>query len=213
MDTDNRSGKPCLFVLHLTQDSWIPRKTENSMVGYLRTYVDAFLRCEDPSAPLRTSVVLLYGNVSLLPGDLKGYTEIVDVPYPDLKEIYLLVESLSHEYGTAFELADDKWEITKALAGFSVNQIRRIMPRLILNVDKDGRPLLFVKKQREKIILDAKKQVLLQNGGLLELQERQPASDRPDKLAGMKNYRERVHENRTRARDPEELLRSCGIKP
>lgn len=212
MDTDNRSGKPCLFVLHLTQDSWTPKKTENSMVGYLRTYVDAFLRCEDPNAPLRTSVVLLYGDVSLLPRDLKGFTDIVDVPYPDMKEIYSLVESISQEYGTAFELADDKWAITKALAGFSVNQIRRIMARLILNVDENARPLLFVEKAREKIILDTKKQVLLQNGGLLELQKRPFASDRPNELAGMQNYRKWVEKNRARARDPEELLRSCGIK-
>lgn len=215
------SSTPCLFVLHLTRASWNKKQNdEGSMVNALRAYVDAFLRCNDMSAPLRTSVVLLYGDIGLLPEDLKNITEIVDIPYPELKEIYSIAETIMQELETPLELYEDKLSISELLAGFSVNQVRSMMTRLILNVDEDGSPFLYDKDKREKLIREAKKQVLLQNGGLLELlpEPKKPKestdgtveAERPDELAGHQNFKKWAENNAERAKNSDAVLRACG---
>ena len=229
---DRDAAQASIFILHLTRDSWPPKGREPGMVSYLRRYTESYLCCRDNSAPLRCSLVLLYGDVSLLPEDLRPYTVVVDVKYPEKEEIMDIVVTMTEECGCLLEMKKDLEELVTALAGFGLMDIRRRMRELIFACDEEGRPLLYNPKKKKQVLLDAKKQVLLQNGGLLELQEEQASAGEEDKnkpgaaeaqagagkdgknkLGGMGAYREWVQRYKARMTRKDVYSREGGIRP
>lgn len=214
-DLDKDVAPVSIFILHLTHDSWRPNGQEPGMIPYLRKYTESYLCCQDNSAPLCCSLVVLYGDVSLLPEDLRPYTVIVDVKYPEKEEIMDIVVTMTEECGYPLELKEDREALVTALAGFGLMDIKRRMRELLFVCDEAGQPLLYNPKEKRRVLLDAKKQVLLQNGGLLELQEAQPDRSENDKnkLGGMAEYRKWVQHYKTRMTQKDVFSREGGIRP
>lgn len=229
-DLEKEAAQASIFILHLTKDSWQPKGREPAMVSYLRRYAERYVRCRDNSSPLRCSLVLLYGDVSLLPEDLLPHTVIVDVKYPEKEEIMDIVVTMTEEYGCPLEVKKDRESLVTTLAGFGLMDIRRRMRELIFACDEEGRPLLYNLKEKKQVLLDAKKQVLLQNGGLLELQEEEAGQDGTDtdrpqgeqtgqvkddknKLGGMGEYRNWVQRYKARMTRKDVYSREGGIRP
>lgn len=205
-DPDRTMGLAAsVFSLHLMKNGRAER------LNALRSYAAAYLRCRDMNSVLRRSLVVLYGDVSALPQDLKTYTEIIGVEYPQPREVMDIVAQMAGESGNPIELEQDLQEITREMAGFGLMQVKRTLRRLLWADYKGGRPLLFHKEERDRIILEAKKQVLLQNGGLLELQRKPDPGSRKKTLGGMKRYREWVSAHAARMSRSEEYLRRRGV--
>lgn len=209
-----KTEKPCLFVLHLTSVSWEGAQNEPSTIALLRAYVKAYVRCHDWSAPLRASCVILYGNVKLLPEDLLNYTEIIEESFPDALELMELVTHMAEEFGTPIELREVAKDTARALSGFGLMQARRMMQRLLWTTTSSGTPLLFT-GERDKLILETKTQVLLQNGGLLELKEEKRSGSngqKQDHLGGMDNFLRWIQENRVRASHADRFQFHRGVQ-
>ncbi len=214
----NRKGIPGLFVLHLTKSSWRKNiETDAAMIPVLRGYAEAYVRCHDRSAPLRSSCVILYGDPGLIPKDLQIYTEIIEVDFPDAQELMALVSEMAEENGTPIELRELVEEVARALAGFQRMEARRMVQRLLWTTTDDGVPLLFTKDWK-KLVLDTKKQALIQNGGLLELikddagseGKEDPASR--DNLGAMKNLKRWMGENEARVKHADRFLLHRGVR-
>ena len=213
-----QGGTPGLFVLHLTSQSWKRREHAPSTISLLRSYVKAYTHCRDRSSPLRASCVILFGDVSLLPEDLLLYTELIEEDYPDAQELMELVARMAADYGTPIELRADVEAIARSLSGFHLMEAQRIMQRLLCSTASSGQPLLFT-KERDQIILEAKKQVLLRNGGLLELYRQEQVSSRADaqpqtadQLGGMHVFRQWIRDNENRILRSDQYLLHRGIQ-
>ena len=74
-------GVPHVFALRIAEDK--DKKGLNSeLFKVLIKYIDYFVSNKDFS-----NCIILYGNVETLPKDIKSFTEIVNVDYPEIWEI------------------------------------------------------------------------------------------------------------------------------
>lgn len=211
--TTPRNMKSGMYVLKLDKRSWSQQSGElDSRINWLRQYIRSFIQEPDFTAPVRSSCILLYGDISMLPEDLMGYTEIVEEPYPDRDEIELTLRNMA--CAVDLPLTDEAVirDITIELAGFSRHKLRTLLRGMI-----HGRKLLNPQLRREEI-LNVKKQFLLQTGGLLTLEE-------PEKewrsLGGMQAYKNWVSGDpetstpgiKARLADPRKFILEKGIPP
>lgn len=151
-----------MLVAHLTQN-------DRNTVECLRRYVHSYVRCLDNSSALRSSCVLLYGDLSVLPQDLLRYTEILTVDYPSQAEIKKLLRDTAKENGCPSLEEDVANKVSELMVGFSLTQAEEYIHRLLWIDGEDGRPMLFSEEERETVLLDAKAQAIRSTGGLLTL--------------------------------------------
>lgn len=181
---------PMMLVAHLTQQ-------DRNTVESLRAYVHSYVRCRDNTSALRSSCVLLYGDLSVLPRDLLRYTEILTVDYPSQAEIKEILLNAVKENGyTSLEenVAD---EVSELMVGFSLTQAEEYIYRLLWIDGEDGSPMLF-SNRRKNILLDAKAQAIRSTGSLLTLyREQEETEEEPAgaELAANKQGIEQDNEN------------------
>ena len=152
---------PMMLIAHLVQK-------DSKTIEYLRAYVHSYVRCSDNASALRSSCVLLYGDLSVLPTDLLRYTEILSVAYPSQAEIKEILLKAVTEAGHPPLAEDVANEVSELMVGFSLTQAEEYIHRLLWIHGEDGRPMLFSRK-RKSILLDAKAQAIRSTGGLLTL--------------------------------------------
>lgn len=205
--------QPGMYVLKVDRRSWMPQTGELDIrITWMRMYVQAFIQEADSTAPVRSSCIVLYGDISMLPEDLAAYTEIIEEPYPDNDEIRQTILDMAKASQTS--LTDEKviQDITLELAGFSRHKLRTLL-RGMINGEKLTDPEL-----RQDEILSVKKQFLLQTGDLLSLEV--PKDDWQD-LGGMDAYKKWLNGDpkkgtvgiKDRLADPVRFLQERGICP
>ena len=186
------ADSPTAMAAHLT-------RKDPGTVEYLRAYVHSYVRCSDNASALRSSCVLLYGDLSVLPQDLLRYTEILTVDYPSQAEIKEILLRAVKEDGQD-SLADDVAnEVSELMVGFSLSQAEEYIYRLLWIHGDDGRPMLFSKK-RKSILLDAKAQAIRSTGGLLTLYREREDDEEEEIGAGTT-----VKEKNTQSNDENDL--------
>ncbi len=233
---DIRQMVPGMYILPLAADVWKQRDGENDhRIARLREYVREYLFSIDPSSPVKASCIILYGNTAFLPDDLMPYTAIVEEEYPKKKEIRDILTQMTgdkqvpldeEEYPKKKEIRDiltqmtgDKQvpldeevvqELMKSLAGFRRGDVIRRINALLRADDINGQPAILDPDFRKKSILSAKEQVLLKNGGILELIEGDETE--PD-LSGMGAYQKWVEDRREQMADSDRYLLERGTLP
>ncbi len=148
----------------------------------LRRYIRAYESCFDDYSALRSSLVVLTGDPSLLPEDVSLYTKIIDVPYPDIAELREMIPS---------EDAVDREDIAARLAGFTYMQARECISKL----ERLG--ITDSKAQRDRVIYEMKLQNLRRHGSLLTLYEPKPCTSQEENgldesLGGMGNLKDYI---------------------
>ena len=141
--------------------------------AYVRAYLDADRYGDNRyGEALRSSVVLLYCSSVKLPTELKPYTEIIDVDYPDEEDIR---NQILAETGNPPELTKKTLsEMITNLAGLSEEEISICLQQMMVNTTFED------SKEIERIIVANKKQRM--EGGLLEW-------SKPEcKIGGMGKY-------------------------
>lgn len=207
---DIRQMAPGMYILPLTANTWKQRDGENDhRINRLREYVREYLRSIDPNSPVRSSCIILYGDTRYLPDDLMLYTSVVEEEYPKKVEIRRILDKMTAQAGVSLDKEVVK-ELMKSLAGFSWGDVHRRIQALLRANDIDNQAAILNKGFRRKSILSAKKQVLLQNGGILELAEDDVTN--PD-LSGMGAYQRWVEERKEQMADTEQNLLDRGIYP
>ncbi len=167
-DDHNMNAKLVLLSLNGNSDS--TGNPENiSIISALRNYVRNYVLSHNDHSPLRSSCVLLYGDPTLLPDDIKSYTQIITVDYPDFEEIKSTVLELAENFGHPFEKDSYADEIARSMLGFTLIQVEFYTSMMLYLTQESGEPKLHNEEARRKIILEAKKQNLKRYGGLLKL--------------------------------------------
>lgn len=196
---------PGMYLLPLGAEIWQQKAGESTLrVNRLREYINEYVNSIDPCSPVRQSCILLYGNVKYLPEDLMAFTAIVEEEYPQKWEIRKILEDMS-----TIPLAEDvRTDIMKDLSGFSLQNVVRRIQGLLETAPINGKAAILDPGFRKESILTAKKQVLLQTSGILELQK---PKDTKDKLAGMEAYQEWVKTYKDHMNDPDKFELERGI--
>ena len=216
----NQEGKPFsiinmapgMYVLPLNKDSWQrDADQENSRIKRLRDYVGSYVRDVDPNSPVRRSCVILYGDPQYIPEDLMEYTMIVEEEFPQKKEIREIIDSMVEDARVSLSEEVIR-ELVNDLSGFSIGNVRRRLNSLLRANEIDGSPAILDSKFRKKTILSAKKQVLIENGGILELQVLSD-EEKAHQLAGMKNYQDWITKRTLFMKNAEEFKWKLGIMP
>ena len=176
------------------------------LAASLKNYVDCYLSSNDDFSALRSSCVLVYGDPTLIPGNLKGYTEIITIEYPKFEEIRETVLTLAEEAGYGYDKPFEANEVARELLGFSLMEVEFYTKKMLHLFNEEGKPKLKDSKERNKIILDAKIQKLKQYGGLLKLYYED--EEKTDEVGGMKTYTEWVEKViKTMSSEDEFLIR------
>ena len=198
---------PVMTVLALENGGRPPRAAAET-IDALRRYVRRYLACRDDSSPLRCSCVLLYGDTSLLTEELQPYTEIVEIGFPDKRELRAMLDAMSAADGRSPLEDADAQEVVSSLAGLGLYEAKRLIFRLLSVRTERGVRLIDSPELRRGAIRDMKKQSLLRNGGLLTLCQ---ASE--TRLGGMEAYKDWVAGRRDIVLHPEEYLLRNGATP
>ena len=216
----NKEGKPFhiknmnpgMYVLPLNKDSWQKNSDqENSRIKRLREYVGSYVKSVDPNSPVRRSCIILYGDPQYIPEDLMEYTMIVEEEFPQKKEIREIISKMVEEAGVSLSEEVIR-ELVNDLSGFSIGNVRRRLTSLLRAEEIEGGPAILDPKFRKKTILSAKKQVLIENGGILELQILSD-EEKAHQLAGMKNYQDWITTRTLFMKNAEEFKWKLGIMP
>lgn len=209
---DIKMMHPGMYVLPLNKDSW--QKTadqENSRIKRLRDYVGSYVKSVDPNSPVRRACIILYGDPECIPEDLMEYTMIVEEEFPQKKEIRDIIVSMVTDAGISLSEEVIR-ELVNDLSGFSIGNVRRRLTSLLRAEDINNSPAILEPRFRKKTILSAKKQILIENGGILELQVLSD-EEKAHQLAGMKNYQNWITERTSFMKNAEEFKLKLGIMP
>ena len=166
--------------------------------AYVRAYLDADRYGNSRyGEALRSSVVLLYCSSVKLSPELKPYTEIIDVDYPDEEDIR---NQILAETGNPPELTKKTLsEMTTNLAGLSEEEISICLQQMMVTTTFED------SKEIERIIVANKKQRM--EGGLLEW-------SKPEcKIGGMVNYCEWIKKLYNPIKYAAEYKREIGTPP
>lgn len=172
------------------------RKIHESLERYVADH-------EDPGHPqylyLQSSVVLLYSSTVSLSPMLRGYTEVIDVGYPDEEEIRELIKSQSAGDPSVVENERYLDALCTDFKGFSAEEVTVTMQRIMAVTPlKDS-------KRVEQLILKRKRQRL--EGGLLE----QCAAE--GDIGGMESFRAWLERQRDPLKNANSYKRSIGTLP
>ena len=216
----NAKGKPYqlphLFIVHVEKQSAMI-KTGNDCVKTLRNYVQRYIHNKfKPYSVIRSSCVLLYGDIDMLDDDLKCVTEIVTEPYPGRLEIAsMLRESLNsssqlHEQDIErFQQSEDFDHIVANMTGLKYMQVQRLINAFLLP-GKNQLPQLFDPRKRSMLILQEKGKILLLHNNMLELIPPKESMIRP---IGMERFDKWITLNKDRLIHPREYAEARGVQP
>lgn len=207
---DIRQMAAGMYILPLAADAWNQRNGEGDhRIARLREYVREYLFSIDPSSPVMASCIILYGDTKFLPDDLMPYTSIVEEEYPKKKEIRDILTRMTDDKKLPLD-EEVVQELMKSLAGFRRGDVIRRINALLRAGDINGQAAILDPDFRRKSILTAKEQVLLKNGGILELIEDDETE--PD-LSGMGAYRKWVEDRKEQMADSDRYLLERGTLP
>lgn len=207
---DIRQMAAGMYILPLAADAWNQRNGEGDhRIARLREYVREYLFDIDPSSPVMASCIILYGDTKFLPDDLMPYTSIVEEEYPKKKEIRDILTRMTGDKKVPLD-EDVVQELMKSLAGFRRGDVIRRINALLRADNIKGQAAILNPDFRRKSILTAKEQVLLKNGGILELIEDDETE--PD-LSGMGAYRKWVEDRKAQMADSDRYLLERGTLP
>lgn len=207
---DIRQMTPGMYILPLGAETWMQRSGEGDhRISRLREYVREFVNSVDPNSPVCASCILLYGDSKFLPDDLMGYTAIVEEEYPEKREIRNILTQMTAEAGVPLD-EEVVQDLMKDLSGFGRGDVCRRIRGLLCADDIAGKAAVLNREFRKQSILSAKKQVLLQNGGILELQV---PGKKNNALAGMGAYQDWVSARKAHMTDFEQYKLERGILP
>lgn len=198
---------PSLFILHVNQSS------APALADDLRAHVEAYLHCTDNTAAwIRSSCVLLYGDVKLLAKDLRAYTKIVEEPYPKVREIAGILKRMMMENCLAFRDNPKEYQdVALEMAGFRVMRVERMIQNLIWTDAVDGEQRIYNPGLRKQAIEEEKSQMLLQSGGALELIKDGGSAE--NALCGMESYMAWVGSKAGQMANPEDYAFRRGVLP
>ncbi len=204
-------------------------KLDEAVIEGIREFIRIYAVSTDKMSYIRNSVIFLYGDVTSLPDDIKSYSKIIDVDYPEMwercnivKEKYSerdLIASLRRDDPTFIytdsEVEFSIKEIAYELAGFSLIQCRDIVDWLInLRKNDEGNYVIFSKEDRQKLIFEQKEQVLKSLGDIMAIYK--PSYDENDKkyekeVKGFDNYYEWIKENEKQIIGDEDYALERGV--
>ena len=158
---------PTIFIRHVPYEKDDAFNTAQKFK--LMEFVELFEREEDDNSLIRSSFVLLYGNVAALPRELRGSCEIVDVPLPKREEIVGILNERMSALRMAPLAEADARQLAYALTGFSLVEAERQIDALLSLPDDDtGFRAIYNIKLDEEYINRQKKQ-MLKRDNVLEL--------------------------------------------
>lgn len=181
-----------LVLLHITPFK-NDYKADPELINLLRKYVQSYIGFDDYS-PIRSSCVILYGDIALLPKDLRGYVENIVPDYPSVKEIKETIFKINQKYGDKKHqpAPEDMISLAKELRGFTLVQTEFFTQKMLRLKQKNGAPLLCNLKECKKQVLESKIQNLMRFGGLLTLyrdknnnDDELNSSNKADNIGGM----------------------------
>lgn len=188
---------PYLFVLHLD------RSSANQMAA-LRSFVLEYTHAT-PFSVVKSSCVLLYGELDGLDEDLKCRTAVVEEPYPKAWELEKMLRreleqqhTLPREDIAQFLDSRDCTATVTSLIGLRFLQAERVIHTLLLP-ETDGQPLLFSHEHRVNVVRREKEKILRQSGGVLELVDVRHQIMEP---CGMENFINWVERSLNRLKAP-----------
>ncbi len=159
---------PQLIVVHMISD-YSYKDFVESLRKYVQTYVTGsrdYRGIIDNASAIRSSCVLIYGDMESFPRDLIPYTEFLEVGYPREWEIREILEQAAKENEMSL---DSKLALNLAtqMRGFSLVRARDFANRLMWTQDKSGDPLLYNQKERDDALWIEKSQAIRSTGGIL----------------------------------------------
>lgn len=198
---------PYLFLVYVGEGSTSGLQTLHNI---LRKFVGRYIQNPDPQSLFRQSCVLLYGDVTQLSKDLLHHTAMVEESYPQVWELKELVRNQMKKAKIKnFEEETMYDRVAEELKGFSILQAERIIQSILRADEIEGKPLIY-REERSRIIRNKKKEVLLQNGGILELVEQKTGGDA---IWGMERYLAWVQDNKDRMENIQRHALTRGNRP
>ncbi len=200
---------------------------DQDTVQALRDYVRDRVDTVNTASRLSNSLVLLYGDPSLIPVDLQPYTTVVSVKYPTQAEICRQLMDTAEAAGHPFEAAEDAQPLAAELTGFGVMEVERMANKLLQGPLVEGHLPIHHPRKRIRVAREEKKQALTRHQGLLDLMEDKekdkdkdkddgadPApGDDADRLVGMGAYKEWAEQMGRHMRDASGYAVRYGLMP
>ena len=174
---------PKLFVIHVpyTKDNTFDR----SVLVRLMIFVDMYLMEPDDYSTLRSSLVLLYGNVAAIPNELKAYCEVVSPELPEQKELAAMLRDMIAAEGMELPPESEIRDIAYSMTGFSVAAAQNMVKAILSAPMRDGLNMIYDYSYVIDAITEQKKQILKRDG-LLELIDTGNLSQ----IGGMRSFRD-----------------------
>ncbi len=205
-------------------------KIDEDILKDLRAFIESYAECADKMNYIRKSVVFVCGDVGSLPDDIKAYTTVLDVDYPEMWERCDIVRGkyAQHDLEETLKRDDPTFvcddgeveasirEIAYELAGFSLVQCEDMVDWLIdLGKNSDGNFVIFSRKDRKKAIFEKKEQVLKSLGDMMKLYKPNYDEKRDKKhdedVKGFKNYYDWIEKNEKQIISDEDYALTRGI--
>lgn len=196
---------PVMAVFHISHTSWrqgsagtLAGSADQTLINFLRSYVQAYIRCRDLSSVLRSCRVFLYGDPSLLPQDLEPYTQILTADYPQIWELEQIIRRVAEENNRPVTSGNAPQQLAELMTGFSLIRAERFVQKLYWTDSAPGESPLNIDKYYP-MLMEEKAMAVRSAGGLLELyHEKNPpksggsgpkSTDRKNSLGGMAAYK------------------------
>ncbi len=198
---------PVLFILHVPyerDDAFSPAQRIKLM-----EFVDQYERDPDDNSPLRSSLVLLYGNVAALPRELRPYCSIADVALPGREEIIGIVNGRIGARGLPPLHEDDARSLAYALSGFSLVETERQVEALLNRPDIGGYRAVY-DIRGDLAIITAQKEQMLKREKVLELVK---VGDDISEIGGMRGFMDWFMPMRDCIRQSGRLQDEAGVTP
>ncbi len=194
-ETGAAPTEPKLILIHITPVVANYYSADPEFINILTEYVHSYIGYDDYS-PIRSSCVILYGDLALLPKHLHNYIENIVPDYPSITEIRETISDIITKYDSIHHLpqkyipADaDMDSLAWELHGFTLIQAEFFIRKMLLLKQENGAPILCNLDECRAQVLEAKIQNLMRFGGLLELYtEKRNSKKDGDKIGGMKNF-------------------------
>ena len=196
---------PVMAVLHISHTSWkrtSSSSADDTLINFLRSYVQAYTRCRDLNSVLRSCRVLLYGDPTLLPSDLVPYTEIVTVSYPQIWELEQIIRRVAAENNKPVSSESKApLQLAEKMTGFGLIHAERFVQKLYwIDHNPDESPLSI--DEYYPLLMEEKAKAVRSAGGLLELYfEKKPPKENQEepnpsanntRMGGMAAYKDWV---------------------
>lgn len=216
------SISPTIYVFHIVSERGRGGANDR-LIYWLGRYVERYVNFPEH----RNSFVFLYGSIKQLPEDLMIYTEVVEEEFPTVPEIMdMIMEELESAAatvpGSKVDLDGEERMIREAaldLTGFGLTQTKTHIRSLVSGGNLSHIAILN-RDERRSIISAEKKQMLLKNGGILDVSSEFAGSgwgvdvnveDVKKMLPGMDRFFKWAERNNPRIQESGRFERERGI--